>query len=764
MNKTVIAAVLKQYKKNRGWGRFFFGDTKGMNELKAFYKTINHTNELHITELTRLYTVLKTRQQRLQGRKDDYPTAIGQKKLTNRIYKALESQLSAAIDADPYLQDLVPKEAVAAPSSFNQLAIFPSRTLNQPIVFNLLRYCQNVTSTGLSHPVDKDQILPEASRASLRAHGYFGYLFSWIERIFAKFSLSSLSTPIKLSDWIISDQGILEFRSWLQQCDKTSFLLYENSISEIVNQHGELYDPILVSEFTRLKAIAHHNEIANHDNKPLSQRMILNNELFDTIMFLDEFALNTEPKHPLTKTPLTNEELESIAKFLSQQKHIYHQHKIKFIASLQDSDVYLLQSDIERLPKEQQFITDDHDFLNSQLLLHTFTTTTGFLNPLTQNPLSPAELNRLRSDPLVGATFQRLENTYERYQSLTSHNWQLKAETESVSLIHLFISKKNQIIPYYKEPHLMKLLFEDYLNLKVERAELIELINLAYDQSEQDISIKQKLTHEQEKKLTNSPIFRNLTQAIQFKSTFSLEEIDKQTFWRLVEHELNLIMRKNSFYGATFLKATRSMLAALKAFDYNPSLYIQIARNSKTIMFDNPQQDFHEYVVRTPESVGQKKGQQALINIVNTFKGAFLTVLRHDLCKPLFDKMDNAGICIGEKTRNIAGWTVNLHRSSQGAVEKSVHDLFADYQAEITASPESKSRFFSGQSAVNFILTRHRDERFKYTNSDGQEREGRVNEDIIIYYLKNYMGHENLPDRPEPDCLKVANNYAALFH
>ena len=169
-------------------------------------------------------------------------------------------------------------------------------------------------------------------------------------------------------------------------------------------------------------------------------------------------------------------------------------------------------------------------------------------------------------------------------------------------------------------------------------------------------------------------------------------------------------------------------------------------------------------MVRTPESVGQKKGQQALINIVNTFKGAFLTVLRHDLCKPLFDKMDNAGICIGEKTRNIAGWTVNLHRSSQGAVEKSVHDLFADYQAEITASPESKSRFFSGQSAVNFILTRHRDERFKYTNSDGQEREGRVNEDIIIYYLKNYMGHENLPDRPEPDCLKVANNYAALFH
>lgn len=417
----------------------------------------------------------------------------------------------------------------------------------------------------------------------------------------------------------------------------------------------------------------------------------------------------------------------------------------------------LLDRDLEDYDSQEHFITSDGYWFDLNLLAMSLDIN-GFVNPYTQEPFCAADIETLLNHSKHGDLYSSLHQAY-----LVALRDNIADQYANPSkLINLYQTKSGQLIDIYQTENLMQKLVTEYLADTLDREDLMDITDKLYDRLNQDREIKRGLSYEQETTLSENPIFKGLTHAMTLQNEYTLANISKKDFWLFAERELNEVLTKKgqpklTEQGHTGMRATCSMFLALRDFDNETATYVRKAGYSETIRHYNTFGS--EYVPRMSAIYGQQKGEHALRNIVDTFKGAFLAVLRLDRFSDLFDRMDYSGICVAEKTRGLAGWAGSLE-GKRGEVHRSLLELLADYQNEITSDPSSRSMFYQNQSAVDFILSRHRGERFTYKTASGDEAQGVMDRNIIVYYLKTWMGHEGLPDVETPECFKPLESAA----
>lgn len=447
---------------------------------------------------------------------------------------------------------------------------------------------------------------------------------------------------------------------------------------------------------------------------------------------------------------------KEIAAFVNDNPCISDAEKTKYLSAIKLKRTTLLGK--EEIPQDHLFTSESGIKLDATLLLQTFTVESGFINPYTGAALSDDDHKQLREHPLVGESFQRLERILGQYPSDVAAPY-----PKTSMLLHLFVSAAGEVIDIYQQENLIQRITDLYLANQLTRDEFREVLNLAYNQTAADIALKQALTTAEEDNLTDDPIFENLQRAVRFQSELTLEDLPKATFWALMHRELLLVLKVNPLPRQRMpsMNGAASTTLAIETFDNVPEDYLRISGRNGNFKYSlrggDDQFGEHQYVVRHEELYGDNNGRAGLKNIVGTFKGSLLTALRHDLCKEMLNQIDTSGICVAERVRTLNAWRIGLDKpSSPSGTTKTVLDKLNDYQAELMASYKVRMGYYVGDSAVEFIMQRHRGEKFIYTDEHGDEQEGVITRDIVAYFLYTWMADDMVTGAPEdmPACLE----------
>lgn len=718
--------LLNQYHRQKGvyrktsgllfsWTGQGFGETEGIRQLSSFVEQLgaDKHRKLTLQELLELKDIVATRWQRTKDRADHYFTNQGRDKLTNKIFRKLAVSLQSELETDsfilaPTIDDryLDPNKKLSE-QNFNNLIYFEDEGANFVIDGDF--YLRQVTAkSGFFNPFDNYNNLSSAVINQFREHSTLSQLF------------------YRLSNFVQ--------------------LIFSTSISP---------------EF-----------LTAHQETPLVNFFENNGYLINLSLLIERFQFDKENfGYPIAEVAIDSQCLAKIIQHLTSENFkgtITPTEKQVFIESskkhLQSQNSQLGQC-FDKISSKALIELSGQKF-DARLLVRSFNLETGIVNPYTLMPLSAADIEALEAHPIVGAEFQRCQNIWQAYHQDISAEHKLTFGTKH-RLIDLYYSPKSQrLFDIYHSENPLQQATHDYLDGLIERQDLIGIIGQIDANTKADINIKQSLTEEEEAELksNNNPMFASLEKAIQVLNHFGFDTLTKQTFWQLANSELNQICHNRA---NNYLFSSRSACAAIQSFDENPAATVRDAGEYNTMNFRkyDPKTGnyFSEYVVRRDESYGQKKGELALTSVANTFKGAFLEAFRHNMLKEFFDRYDKGGICIGEKTRNARTWTLSLTEKKVGMVQKDILELLASYQDELTGAIESKSYFYEGNSAVDFIFRRHQGESFSFTNAAGQTQQGAITRDIIAYYLAVYMADDKVTmPQKTPECFEAIAARAAL--
>lgn len=233
MNRSAIDTLLQSYKKQRGWGRFFFGNTKGIKELTALYNTLP-SGELSEETLDRITWLINARAERLVKRRDNYDTDMGVKKATNKIYKSLQNLVSEA-------------KKEYAPTTYND-PLYPHKLIkkNRLLVtaegehFDVISLFEALMKNErLTNPITQ-KLLPETTLESLRKHSLIAKRFVnfeqallWVQSAMVDFQRFVTRMDIDPRH----NPGFMETLVLKYRChkvDKASFMKYLNILYQYI--------------------------------------------------------------------------------------------------------------------------------------------------------------------------------------------------------------------------------------------------------------------------------------------------------------------------------------------------------------------------------------------------------------------------------------------------------------------------------------------------------------------------------------------------
>ena len=645
----------------------------------------------------------------------------------NRLYASISSQLTSS---HPFVREL--QSLVANP--LNYQGYCRAQSLKNTHTLGLIK------GQSALRAVQEDELFIVTSQHGFDIHELLasfsyekGYVNPITDEPLSTEDLQSLRTNSKTATAMVRCDSVLS------AYDQGGFKERKGEkLALILKTHSGLVDgENLISNYTSFEAL----------QNPLTDKPLNSEELSDLIDMATNYTKKTKNSR----------------QFLLDVRQGYEQYLFKAMKIVNQVDLLNRQIDVKCYSDKTHFLTSDHYLLDLSLFAQVLDTQ-GFINPYTKHPLSEIDIESLKSHPHYGCVFQALGQLLDGWNALGSK----PSYTYTCKLSHLIVLSNGRVVDLYQEDNVLGQLIDTYMAKNITRTELLDGVSQLYDLMMADKALKQSLTTAEEATLVDNTVFQNLSRCLDIQEQYTLENLNKNLFWKFAESELNQMLKSvrqpplSQRHGHTRNNATCSMFLALKDFDNDAARAkcVLAAGYSGNIIHSNSFGS--EYVARVGQIYDSARAEHALINVVATFKGAFLAVLRHDRFKDLFNRMDHYGICVAEKTRSIAGWTMSL-QASRGDVSRDILAVLADYQEELTGSNQSRSRFIENNDAVSFILERHQNQRFIFTDTNDEEQQGYITREIIVYYLKNYMGHDGLPEVPRPDCFNRIEGYAATI-
>lgn len=263
ITKQTIADSIKRYETNRGWGRFFFGNTKGITQLKKIYKELPDVN-LSDVDLRRLYINLCNRRDRLRNRQDNYSTKLGEEKLTNQIYRGLEDLVIS--DYEQIMLEKAPNLRATIPSKdtpFEDLVLFETidddtKQISDWNAVDLGAYLLAVSSwDGLKNPYTEGP-LPNITLKKIRKHTSWGPTVLAIES-FTAYMLLNIANPSvsafaqsSICDLSQQDGEIINLRTWITHCTYDEYSANHAKIMTAFNDIGIKRNPDLIEKLNHV--------------------------------------------------------------------------------------------------------------------------------------------------------------------------------------------------------------------------------------------------------------------------------------------------------------------------------------------------------------------------------------------------------------------------------------------------------------------------------------------------------------------------------
>lgn len=445
-----LEALLKEYNDNRGWFRFFFGNTRGiknLNQLKNEFKNNLDVTKLSDEQCAQIEELLAQRAHRLIGRDDNYYLAAGRKKLTNKIYQQLAHMLSSHYQAQgkigsecylmPYLANgRDSQDHLLDTLSLDQIEVFEDQ--QQFYGINPSAYAATMTiENAWQNPVTQEP-LPPSVQEKLLTHTQLGHFFAqcvdWLRQLTTKlWSGHELDNSWCLKDIKQTEDGVFYHKptareGYLKTLTNLSYQDYiknQSVYDELspLEQDPKALNQVYLTVITNIIALDkfEYQQLSTLNDQPIYSLYI--DSRLKIIFSLEDFIVRFEEKDPgKILNPTTGEDIpfEQFIKvynainqrtqlpvasknFIKQvtelglvkdkqaYKHYLHLQKLKNNKTIA-GDRYLYQ-----IKKSDLFVTEDGYGFELRELLQTLTLGSGFLNPITREPFSEQDLESLLS-------------------------------------------------------------------------------------------------------------------------------------------------------------------------------------------------------------------------------------------------------------------------------------------------------------------------------------------------------------------------------